>query len=274
MAVTLPVMLAATEWLYGDRRHWRTTLVCGAVCALMAWRVMHHASLDSNPAYRPVFTAEVFWARWMNYQRMLLYTNDVWTMTHTRVFLAACALLPAAVRRREAWWALALMLLGPLPVLFVAERNFYAFYLPYLGICLLAASALHRLVRAAWPQGAVGPALAAATLALWLAPRHEFMTGWTYRWYWAQEARLKAPGEAVRRGLPHFAPRCRLLFLEDPFPPPPDDTTTLFYLVSMAAGDHGVTVNRVKNGPPPPESGWRAYAGVFRLTQNSLIRVR
>ncbi|MBI5282281.1 MAG: hypothetical protein HY858_11415 [Candidatus Solibacter usitatus] len=104
---------------------------------------------------------------------MLLYTNDAWTMRDARLLLAGFALAPLLLRgrRREVWWAAALIFSGPLPVLFVSQRNFYAFYLPYLGVCLLCAAVLERLVRLAWPSGPVGPALAALTLALWLAPR-------------------------------------------------------------------------------------------------------
>lgn len=275
MAISLPVMLAVTEWLYGDRHHWRTTLACGALCAFMLFRIMSASALQTNPAYRPVYTAAVFWERTLHYTRLLLYKNDSFTLTQVRLFLAACAAVPLLLRRREAWWAIALAFVAPLPMLFVPARSFYVLFIPYLGFCLLAGTLLHRLVRVAWPQGDWGPALAALTLALWLAPYHRYMIKWSYSWYDTIVVELKRPGKALLKGLPPLPRGSAVLFLEDPYPPPPDDSTTLLYFVRMMTDDHTIEVERVKGNPnPPTEDQWGRYAAVLRLTKDRLIRVR
>jgi hypothetical protein len=273
MAVSLPVMLAATEWLYGDRRHWRTTLVCGAVCALIMLRILASPAVAGNVAYRPELTLAVYLDRCMIYQRLLLYRNDVWTMTHTCVLCAAMAVIPFLVRRKEVWWAFALIVGGMLPMMFVPQRSMYALYIPFLGFCLFAAALAGRAVRVAWPVGWVGPALAVATVALWLMPLHEYMDGWTYRWYDTMEQELIQPGKAVQRGLPRLAPESKVLFLEDPFQAPPEDTTTLFYLVRMISDDHTIGVDRAKGMTDAPID-WGQYSAVFRLTQTELVRVK
>ena len=277
MAIALPVVLAATEWLYGDRRSWRVVVTCGVVCAFVAWRIMSHANLQANPAYAPVVSWDVYWSRWAHYQRMLLYQSVRWAPRHAPWFLAACVAVAAGLRRKEGYWACVLLFIAPLPILFVPERGLYAFYIPFLGWSLLLASLLGALVRLAWPErsplAAWGPALAAVALALWLVPQHEFMRGWSYRWYYRGEYELKEPGEAMRRGLPALAPGSRVFFVDDPFPP--DDTTTLYYFVTMLRDDHSLIVERAKGQPGPvPEDQWGRYAAVFRLTRSELTRLR
>ncbi len=272
MAVTLPVMLVVTEWTCGNRRHWRTTLYCGAVCAVMLAAIIGRSAMSGNEAYRPVFTVDVYEARWRNYLMKLNYTNDAWTVAHGRIFLLACVVLAAVVRRKEAWWATLLIFVSSLPVLFVPQRNLYALYIPFLGFCLLAAAALTRLVRALGPRGNVFPAIAAALLALLLWPEHQRMSQWSHRWYYEMEQRLKGPGEAIHRGWPGLPPGSKVHFAEDPFDA---DTWTLHFLTGLVAGDHSIQVSRDKVPyQRTSESQWSDYAAVFRLTNSELRRVR
>jgi len=272
MAVTLPVMLAITEWTCGDKRHWRTTLYCGTICAAMLAATMLKSPMSANEAYRPVFTLDVYEARWRNYLMKLLYTNDSWTVDHGRIFLPVCLLLPAVVRRREAWWACALIFTASLPMLFVPQRNLYAFYIPFLGFCLLLASALARAVRALRPTGNFAPALAAVALALLLVPEHRRMSQWSHLWYYEVEERLKGPGESLSRGWPSPAPGHTVYFAADPFDA---DTWTLSFMVGLISGDHSIEVLRDKIAHQrTPESAWGDYAAVFRLSKTELVRVR
>ena len=274
MAIALPCMLAVSEWFYGDRRSWRVPIASGAICLFMAWRIVAHSALQANQAYQSEYTWSVYWARWAHYQRMMLYLPAEWGPVQARWFVGACIAIAALLRRREAWWALALFLIVPAPILFVPERGLYACYIPYLGICLLTAVALSALLRKAWPEhSAWGPALTCVALALWLAPRHEWIRPWSNVWVQTIERELRQPGEAMRRGLPPLAPGSRVYFVDDPYPP--EDTTTLFYFVTMIRNDHSLRVDRAK-GPAGvvPEAEWGRYAAVFRLTQNELQRLR
>ena len=270
MAVALPLLHALIEWHYGDRRHWLTPILSAAVCAAFLARFLIHSGFQANASYRTSYTLETFWANWQHYQGMLFYQFRNWSPLATKITLAICLILPALLRRRESWFASAVGLVTPLPVLFIEPRNLYAFYIPYFGFCLLASAALTKLAMRRWP-----PFDLAVVLALLLIPRHLAAREWANAWYYEQERMLSEPGKALAKGLPKLRPSSRILFVDDPFPLGPMQEHTLYYLVSLAANDHTLHVYRAKAmSPAPPESEWPTYATVFRLTQNEMVRLR
>ncbi|HEY3439485.1 MAG TPA: hypothetical protein VGK29_01980 [Paludibaculum sp.] len=270
MAVALPLLHALIEWLYGDRRHWLTPIFSAAICAAFVARFLIHSGFQANASYRTTYTLETFWANWQHYQSMLFYQFRNWSPLATKITLAVCLLLPALLRRRESWFASAVALITPLPILFIEPRNLYAFYIPYFGFCLLAAAVLTKIAIRRWP-----PIDLAVVLALFLIPHHLAAREWANAWYYAQERMLSEPGKAVSKSLPPLRPSSRILFVDDPFPLGPTQAHTLYYLVSLAANDHTFHVYRAKAmSPPPTESEWPSYAAVFRLTQNEMVRLR
>ena len=270
MALALPLLLALIEWLRGDRRHWLAPILSAAVCAAFVGRFLTHSAFQANSAYRAAFTPETFWTSWQHYQALLFYQVQKWSPLATKLTLAACLVLPAVLRRPESWFAAAVALLTPLPILFIAPRNLYAFYIPYFGFCLLAASALSTLAVRKWV-----PAALAVALVLFLIPQHLAIRDWANGWYYDQERMLCEPGKALRRSLPPLQPNSSILFVDDPFPASPDQEYTLFYYVTLIANDHTIRVHRAKTMPTPPtESQWPDYAAVFRLTQNEMVRLR
>jgi hypothetical protein len=270
MAVALPLLLALIEWLCGDRRHWLAPILSAIVCAAFLGRFLTHSSFHSNTAYQSAYTLETFWDNWRHYQAMLFYRIPQWTSLATKLTLAVCLLLPALLRRRESWFACAVALITPLPILFIDPRSLYAFYIPYFGFCLLAASALSTLAIRPWM-----PIPLAVTLALCLTPLHLSYREWANGWYYAQEKILCEPGKAIRRALPPLPPNSRVLFVDDPLPAPPEMELQLLYYVTLIANDHTIGVDRARFMPtPPPESKWADYAAVFRLTQNEMVRLR
>ncbi len=270
MAVALPLLLAVIEWLCGDRRQWLAPILSAAVCAAFLGRFLIHSGFQANTAYKSAYTLETFWNNWRHYQAMLFYRIPDWSPLATNLTLAACLLLPALLRRRESWFACAVALITPLPILFIDPRNLYAFYIPYFGFCLLAASALTTLAIRPWM-----PIPLAVALALCLTPLHLSYRDWANGWYYAQEKFLCEPGKAIRRALPALKPESRVLFVDDPFPAPPDQEYLLFYYVTLIANDHTIRVDRARHMPTPPtESQWADYAAVFRLTQNEMVRLR
>ena len=270
MAATLPLLLVLIEWLYGDRRHWRAPILSGAICAAFLGRFLVHSHIQGNTAYQTGYTPEIFWANWQHYQSMLFYRIQSWSPLATKLTLAACLLLPALIRRRESWFASTVALLTPLPIIFILPRSLYAFYIPYFGFCLLAASLLSTLAIRKWV-----PAALAAALTLFLIPQHLAMRDWANGWYYAQETILRGPGKAIQRSLPPLKPGSRILFVEDPLPPPPEMAFQLFFYVTLIANDHTIGVDRVRfMRTPPTEAEWSRYAAVFRLTQNEMVRLR
>jgi hypothetical protein len=270
MAITLPLLLALVEWLLGDRRRWLVPLLSAAVCAAFLGHFLIHSYMQSNTDYRPVITPKVFWANWQHYLSRLFYQIPLISPLTAKLTLAGCLVLPAVLRRREAWFASAVALLTPLPIIFILPRNLYAFYIPYFGFCLLAASALSILAIRKWVPGALTVAL-----AVWLIPQHLAMRGWANGWYYEQEKILRQPGETLRRSLPPLPPNSSVLFVDDPFPAPPEMEHQLFYYVCLIANNPAITVRRAKNmSEPTSEANWTDYTAVFRLTRDELVRLR
>lgn len=275
MAVTLPLLAAGAEWLYGDRGHWRTTALAAAACWLVTLTTTLRSSLPSNPAYRPALTWSTLQTRWTHYTADLLYRGPTWSPAGAWIFLALCAAVAFWLRRREAWWALVILCCAPLPLLFVPPRSFYVFYIPYAGFCLLAGLLLEHLIRLAWPRGALGPAVVWLSLALFLAPQHLWLSGVVRRFYYEYEARTAAPGNALRRGWPPLPRGASVYFALDPFPAPPDEPHFLLFLCRLTSLDPTLTVHRAKDpAQAVPEPGWSRYTAVFRLTRDSLVRIR
>jgi hypothetical protein len=226
--------------------------------------------MQSNTGYRPVITPQVFWANWQHYLSRLFYQIPLISPLTAKLTLAGCLVAPAILRRREAWFASAVALITPLPVIFILPRNLYAFYIAYFGFCLLAASALSTLALRKWVPGAL-----AVALALFLVPQHFAMRGWANGWYYKQEKILRQPGKTLRRSLPPLPANARVLFVDDPFPAPPGMEHQLLYCVSLISNSHTLTVHRAKHMPEPPAEGrWSDYTAVFRFTRDELVRLR
>jgi hypothetical protein len=275
MAVSLPLMLALTEFLYGDRRCWRVPLLSAGVCGAMLAGVLWATSMTANAAYRPEFTLAVYQARWHNYLSQMLYRGGDWPVRSVWVTLAVVAALAVAVRRKEAWWALGLVFVASVPMLFVPQRSLYAFCLPYFGFCLLAGCVLGRLARLAWPAGAWGPALALATLAIWLYPNHQFIRRYSEQWVGDWDTRVAVAGNTLRHNWPKLAPGAKVYFVDDPFPGGDEGDWTLLYIVRLASGDPKIEVWRERYTPQRvAEAEWGRFAAVFSLSRERLTRVR
>jgi hypothetical protein len=275
MAITLPVMLAVTEVLYGDRRHWRTTGLTGGLAVLAVLRVHFSAVMGVNAAYTTGVSRDAWVEGWRHYSSLLVYRPNDWSQAQALLLIAACILTAVLIGRREARWSCILLLVSPIPVLFIAPRNFYAFYIPYFGFCLLCGSVVGRLATASRKSDRWVAFVTAALLAAWLWPLHRRIIPHANRWYELQEAQLRGPGQALKRDLPALPRGARVLFVDDPFPMPPEDEYTLTFLVRLLAGDDLVVVDRAKvMQQPPAESEWPAYAAVLSLKSERLTVLR
>lgn len=190
--------------------------------------------------------------------------------------LAAAVLAAFLLRRRAAWLALGLIVVTPLPLLFLPQRSFYAFYVPYAGWCLLAGLLLDRLLIWAAPRSWLAPLLAAAALAVLLAPQHRWLSAWIREHrYTPWERQVVAPGNVLRRQLPPLPPGSAIYFVDDPLPPPEEEPHVLAFLCRLKARDPQLAVWRARNpGQQANEAEWSRFAAVFRLTDAKLVRIR
>jgi hypothetical protein len=277
IAVSLPVVLAAAAWAGRARRGaWlaagASAVACWGVIAYAVWR----APMTANPAYQPEFTFAVLSHRWQLLTADLLYRGPEWSPLEAWLFLALALAAALATRHRAAWPALVLICVSPLPLLFLPQRGFYAFYIPYAGWCLLAGLILDRLARRLQPRGWQLPAMLAAALALGLAPQHRWLSAWIRgHFYVPYEEQVVAAGNVLRRQLPPLPRGAAIYFADDPLPPPEEHEHLLAFLCRLRTRDDQLSVWRARNpGQSVPEAEWGRFTAVFRLTESELVRLR
>ncbi|GIU76561.1 MAG: hypothetical protein KatS3mg004_3648 [Bryobacteraceae bacterium] len=277
IAVSLPVLLGLAAWTErAGRAAWRAAALAALVCwAVLAW-TLWRAPMSANPAYQPDFRLAVLNARWKLLTGDLLYRGPDWPAAAAWVVLAAAVLAAFVLRRRAAWLALGLIVVTPLPLLFLPQRSFYAFYVPYAGWCLLAGLLLDRLLTWAAPRSWLAPLLAAAALAVLLAPQHRWLSAWIREHVYAPwERKVVAPGNVLRRQLPPLPPGSAIYFVDDPLPPPGEEPHVLAFLCRLKARDPQLAVWRARNpGQQANEADWSRFAAVFRLTDTELVKIR
>jgi|GEM_PF-2305230 len=277
IAASLPVLLFLAAWLWkADRAAWKTALWAAVACwGVLAW-TMWRAPVAANPAYRPEYSLAVLDARWKLLTGDLLYRGPAWSSAAAWLVLAAALLAAWMARLRAAWLAVALAAITPLPLLFLPQRSFYAFYIPYAGWCLLAGLALDRIVSLAAPRSRAVPLLAAVALAAFLAPQHRWLSEWVRTHYYAPyERKVVAAGNVLRRNLPALPRGAAIYFADDPLPPPEEEPHLLAFLCRLKARDPELSVWRARNpGQSVPEPEWGRFAAVFRLTEKELVRIR
>jgi len=277
IAVSLPVLLGLAAWTgRAGRAAWRAAALAALVCwAVLAW-TLWRAPMSANPAYQPDFRLAVLNARWKLLTGDLLYRGPDWPAAAAWMVLAAAVLAVCWLRHRAAWLALGLIVVTPLPLLFLPQRSFYAFYIPYAGWCLLAGLLLDRLLTSAAPRSWLAPLLAAAALAVLLAPQHRWLSAWIREHrYTPWERQVVAPGNVLRRQLPPLPPGSAIYFVDDPLPPPEEEPHVLAFLCRLKARDPQLAVWRARNpGQQANEAEWSRFAAVFRLTDTELVKIR
>jgi len=173
MAVTLPLALAACEFLH--RRHrerWPAHATLWAITLIyIIGKTLGADALLAMDAYRPVFTWQRFVAGNTGYLNELFYTTrfSPWT-------LAAAWILPAALGfvtgNRALRWGAAFVVIAPLPVVFLTGRGGGCLYIPLFGWTLIVSTAvvmsLHRAAGLLAGRGARQTAVTACLVVLML----------------------------------------------------------------------------------------------------------
>ena len=141
MAVTLPVMLLVYDSLYRRRPQWRPLAAAGLMTAVYCAGKMFGADpLMALEAYHPVLTT----ARFM--ESSILHANDIfyagrWFDAPRLLGLwAAITYLAWRRPRPELRFAWAMILIAPLPIVFLPGRTHGCLYLPLAAWALLLAT--------------------------------------------------------------------------------------------------------------------------------------
>jgi hypothetical protein len=267
IAIFLPVAIWAHEFLV--RREpgaWRNAHQAWAYTSLAAifalGLLLNGGEILGNPEYRPHLSPAVLLARWEHYLTNMFYQSESIGPNFTAAILAVAAFAAFLSRVSAARWAWLLAVTSPLPVLAVTPRSFYAFYLPYLFWALLAGIVLARLTRR-WRWA---PAALFVVLGIWLVDRHLWIQPHATKWH-------ENATRELRPALTFIPPEARLwprgasiLFHDDPYPL---HDYTLLYVATLASGDLGLYIHRVKAGVSPMSRATFHYS----MTEDRLTRL-
>jgi hypothetical protein len=293
MALTLPAVLLAYEWIYhrpsghglvGLARWLRgagsATLIAAFLTVLDLYgKVFGHDPLIGMEGYQPVFS----WQRFLDYQKTFLGDAAFLDAGGAGVLafwvvVSYLAWRPAARPVLRFCWAF--MVLTPLPIEFLPGKSQACLYIPMLGLAIFAAVIFADLARAL--AGALAreplfrhlgrPVLTAVLIAAGL-------------FYWGRENRhrqrllvkpvMAALGaqtwqviEQFRALDPHVRPHSHVVFLSDPF-----REWDMLFIADLWFRDRSVTVHLQRLTPlaPPALAGVNA---VFDYRDGKLSRVR
>ena len=160
MAISLPAMLIAGEWIFpradaGRLVRFRLLGVMSAITAVYIYgRLRGPQSLVNNPAYAPAYTSSRWLDTWGVYFGHLFVTKTDLSGWTAMAILAALLLIAALATRliamlaahsRTLLFAWVLIFFGLLPVAFVPARGAYVIYISWAGWCLYAGELLSLL---------------------------------------------------------------------------------------------------------------------------------
>ena len=267
MAVSLPVVLGAYEWLR-PWRDWRFPSITAVMAGVFVLgRVLARDGLSNIDGYRitlrPAFYLES-WTEWLASMLFLSPTAIPWTMA--AAFLAGSIALAWLSCDRAFRIAVVLALAGVLPVAFIRPvRGLEAICIPMTGVALMAAwwvSRLSLVVNSRWR----GPAVFALALVL-LADLHarKLPPAEVMMSEGAEIAHVQRELEAHGR----LAPRSRVLFVEDPFPEPYGLATTFLLQILNGAS---VQVTRADKLTTAPD--WTEYDYVLSWQKHRIVSLK
>jgi hypothetical protein len=255
MAVALPVLLGVYELAYHRGRLTRF-LTPALLAALTVPYVAGKQALTGNPAYRPVFTLDVFFKMWTDYMQQLVHDAEPFNPGKLVLLWLLLALVAWRMRSRALALAWVWIFVTMLPIVFIPfHRAGFVLYLPWLGWALFAGVMLakaaeftERRFRLPAAQAAVF-ALTAAVLVplnLRVAPDAQ--------WAPLERAQVRSVIEQLRTH--RLAPRSRVLVTGDRVPP---DDYMLTFAVRLWYRDDSIALDRVKAmkvRPDPSRYDW------------------
>ena len=272
MAVTLPAVLVAYELLLGEGRALIRRLLPPVLAGLitlpyLAGKLTPPSPLLNNQAYTLQITLTHYLTGLTHYLDFIVSLHpDRLTLPMCIMLLIAAALLTAIVRDRGMAFALAFVLITPLPVVFVGLRGAYVMYIPLFGIGLFLALSIIKL-----RDRLVGPDWKLATFLVCAAAVVAFHSARPWRPY--VNPLIQSTVEQLQKIQPTVHPNARVLFLDDPFSE--DDTWDLLYICRLYYRLPGLVVDRVRQMPAKPDQPTiDSYDLVFTYRGTELTRIK
>ncbi len=295
MAVTMPAVLLAYEWLYHGLPRWRLKAIArwllgpGKVLlwsALMTMigiygKALGPLGLAKKSAYSPVFS----WERMVDFEERhlgdIFYHLPAFSGAATLAIWLAVTYLAWRRNRPVLRFCWFWVLLTPLPIQFLVARDQACLYVTLAGWAVFGAT-----VFTDWLPGAARVVAGEPLLRRLGQPRMRTILAGiamlAYAWWgWRYKQSEVAPiihllgprTEAVlaqfRAVNPHVPKGAKVVFLEDPWP----DTYDMAFIAELWFRDRTATVYLNNKNPIPPELIARADA-VFTWRDGKLIRVR
>ena len=151
MAVAVPLLLFAYECVYAfstwrrNRNAWLLIALLSMMAGTYAYGKTHGPdALINNPQYRPVLTLAAYFRSQARHMQDYFFLHQAFSPAAAAFILLAMAVVAFAFRSRPLIYALAYLLISPLPVAFI-DRAGGSLYIPLLGWCLFAAELLNAL---------------------------------------------------------------------------------------------------------------------------------
>ena len=274
MAVTLPAVLVAYELLFGEPasesliRRWLPSTIAGLMTVpYVVGKLTGSSPLINNESYKLHLSPRIYFAGLTHYLDLVTSLHPG-TLTATMCALAiVLAAMVAIIRRdRRLMFALAFVLITPLPVVFVALRGAYVMYIPLFGIALYLAVAIVKL-----REAALGSRMQFATFATCAVAVIAFHS--LRPWPPQVNPLIRSTVTQLSQIQPSVADRSSILFLDDPFDK--DDTWVLLFICRLYYGLPEVRIDRVKTMPEKPDQATiDTYDLIFTYRDSRWVRLK
>lgn len=274
MAVTLPVVLIAYELLLGEPavgtllRRWLPSALSAMMTVPYVLGKLSHASpLIGNESYRLHISLRSYIGGLTHYFDLLTSVHPG-TLTVTvcllAIFLAAAIAL--ITRDRRLMFALAFILITPLPIVFVALRGAYVMYIPLFGVAFYLAVAIVKL-----RDALVGARLQFATFALCAAAVIAFHVSRPWQPY--VNPFIRSTVSQLSEIQPRVPNSAKILFVDDPFDK--DDPWVMLFICRLYYGSPQLQVDRAKlMATKPDQAALDSYDLVFQYRGSRWIRIK
>ena len=274
MAVTLPLVLAAYEVLLGEpaagtliRRWLPSGLAALLTVPYVFGKLSHSSPLVGNESYRLHITPATYVDGLTHYFDLLTSVHPG-TLTATICVLAVVLAAAIAVftRDRRLMFALAFVLITPLPIVFVALRGAYVMYIPLFGAALYLAVSIVKL-----RDALLGPRLQFATFAVCAAAVIAFHASRPWKPY--VNPFIQTTVAQLSAIQPRVPSSSKILFVDDPFDK--DDTWVLLFICRLYYGLPELQVDRAKLlAGQPDQAALNSYDLIFQFRDSRWIRVK
>jgi uncharacterized membrane protein YecN with MAPEG domain len=259
MALTMPAILFAYEWLYrwrgwGQPVKWATVqgkgvLLTGVLTVAVAiGRVTTGNALISQPVYRPVFSLTRFLETTKGFVSALFFGVDVPVALVALIWISLF-IIAWGVRSRALKFSWLFLTITPLPIAFISPRGPAQYYITYFGWVLYFATALRdattRLFRNLPANRILVPIR--PVLVFLVIAGYMYMGNRPYTWskvtaIASEGDELRIITEQIHRLRPKLPRHARVLFLNDPM----EDRYRMIFLMRLSYEDRYLTIDQAK----------------------------